>query len=157
MAGTPQKTVHGARAKVYVYDEKSPNGRLVGIWSHFGYSVSIDVQPSWILGRYTAAELSTTGVEPVSITAGGWRTVDHGVFVDAGVTNVKDLLNQLPIVMSVIDRQTGKTIATITGCLPTGYTQNLTARQLTELNCSYMGLLAMDESGEDTDPGVELP
>lgn len=153
------KTVHGARAKVYIHDAKNPNGRPVGIWSHISFTVSMDVQPSFVLGRFTAAELTTTAVEPVSINAGGWRTIDHGVFVEAGVTNIKDLLTQASITMTVTDRQTGKVMAKIIGCLPTGYSQTLSARQLTEMNNSYMGLLASDESGDDTEAAdaADLP
>ena len=39
-----------------------------------------DYSIQYILGLYSAAELTTTGVEPVSITAQGWRVIDHGPY-----------------------------------------------------------------------------
>src|SRR6185436_6968277 len=135
------KTMSGARAKVAIVDPTTGQAKVVGIWNNFSYNVNHDVQPAFILGRFSAAELVTTGVEPVSITAGGWRVVDHGPYAEGRLTNVKDLLTQEYLVLSVIDRQTGKTIAKIHGCLPTGFSSGLSSRQLQESTNTYMGLL----------------
>lgn len=155
----PPKVMSGARAKVSIFDPATGLAKVVGIWNNFSYSVNYDVQPSFILGRFSAAELSTTGVEPVSISASGWRVVDHGPFVEGRLTNLKDLLVQEYLVLSVIDRQTGKTIATIHGCLPTGTSTTLSARQLQESSNSYMGLLMDDESTVNTEASsaADLP
>jgi hypothetical protein len=149
----------GARAKVSIYDPTTGQAKVVGIWNNFSYSVNYDVQPAFILGRFSAAELSTTGVEPVAISASGWRVVDHGPFVEGRLTNLKDLLLQEYLVLSVIDRQTGKTVATIHGCLPTGTSTTLSARQLQESTNSYMGLLMDDESTVNTEAAsaADLP
>lgn len=141
----------GARAKVSIYDPTTGLAKLVGIWNNFSYSVNYDVQPAFILGRYSAAELNTVGVEPVSITAGGWRVVDHGPFADGRLTNLADLLTQEYLELAVIDRQSGKTIAKIHGCLPTGFSSGLSARQLQESTNTYMGLLLDDESTVNTE------
>jgi len=149
----------GARAKVAIVDPATGTAKVVGIWNNFSYSVNYDVQPAFILGRFSAAELNTTGVEPVSITAGGWRVVDHGPFVEGKLTNVKDLLTQEYLVLTVVDRQTGKNIATIHGCLPTGFSSGLSARQLQESTNTYMGLLMDDESTVNTEAAsaADLP
>jgi hypothetical protein len=147
----PPKVMSGARAKVAIVDPNTGKAQVVGIWNNFSYSVNYDVQPAFILGRYSAAELDTTGVEPVSITAGGWRVVNHGPFVDGKLTNVKDLLLQEYLVLTVVDRQTGAQIATIKGCLPTGFSSGLSARQLQETTNTYMGLLMDDESTTNTE------
>ncbi len=145
------KVVHGARTKVGIYNPKTGQSRVVGIWNSFSYQVTYDVQPSFILGRYSAAELTTTGVEPVSITAQGWRVVDHDAFVEAGLTNLKDLLFQEYLVLTVVDRQTGKTIATIRGCLPTGNSETASAKQLQNQTSTFMGLLMDSETTAQTE------
>lgn len=155
----PPKTMNGARALVYMTDRNTGETFLVGYWNSFGYTVNYDVQPTWILGRYSAAELSTTGVEPVSITAGGWRVVDNGPFKRGRLTNVKDLLTQEYLKLEVVDRQTGKKIATIENCLPTGTTSTLSAKALTDSNNTYIGLLLDDESTDNAEASTaaDLP
>lgn len=147
----PPKVVSGARAKVWLTDKNTGETFLVGIWSSFGYSVQYDVQAAFILGRFSAAELSTTGVEPVSITASGWRVVGAGPYKKARLMNVKDLLTQEYIQLEVIDRQTGLTIASIENCLPTGTSSTLTSKVLTESTNTYMGLLFSDEDTESVE------
>lgn len=139
------KVVHGARAKVFIVDG-SGNARVVGIWNNFSYGVTYDVQPAFILGRFSAGDLVTTAVEPVSITAQGWRVVDHGPWVEGGLSNIKDLLNQNFLLLQVYDRQTKKFIASVRGCLPTGTSSGASAKQLMELTNTYLGLLMDDES-----------
>jgi hypothetical protein len=138
--------MHGARAKVSIYDPTTGQAKVVGIWNSFDYRVDYDVQPSFILGRFSAAELTTTGVEPVVINAQGWRVVDHGPFVEGRLTNIKDLLTQEYLVLTVIDRQTQQAIATIRGCLPTGMSSGVSAKALQESRNTYLGLLMDDES-----------
>lgn len=146
------KVMSGARAIVSVTGKDTTGNQYakpIGIWNNFSYSINYDVQPAFILGRYSAAELITTGVEPVSITAGGWRVIDHGPFVDGMLTNLKDLLTQEYIVITVYDRATQKKIATIHHCLPTGFSSGLSSRQLQESTNTYMGLLISDESADN--------
>lgn len=147
----PPKVMHGARAKVGIVDPQTGIVNIIGIWNNFSYQLSYDVQPSFILGRFSAAELTTTGVEPVAITAQGWRVVDHGPFQDGRLTNLKDLLFQEYLVLTVYDRQVAagqqpRAIATIRGCLPTGTSSTLSAKQLQESSNTYLGLLMDDES-----------
>ena len=142
----PQKTMHGARAKVFIVDPATGAARLVGIWNQFSYHVTFDVQPSYILGLYPAAELTTTGVEPVSITAQGWRVIDHGPYVEGGIPDLKSLLFQEYLLLQVWDRQTKKVMANIRGCLPTGLSATVSAKQLMDSTNTYLGLLMDDES-----------
>ena len=117
------------------------------------------MQPSFILGRYSAAELTTTGVEPVAITAQGWRVVDHGPMLEGGFTNVKDLLTQEYLLLQVFDRQTKKYVANIRGCLPTGFSSTVSAKQLQENTNTYLGLLMDDESMQNNEASdaADLP
>lgn len=138
--------MHGARAQVSIVDPTTGKARVIGIWNQFSYRVDFDVQSIFILGRFSAAELVTTGVEPVTITAQGWRVVDHGPFVEGGVTAVQDLLAQEYIVLKVFDRQTGKAVATIHGCVPTGISSAVNAKATQDSSNTYLGLLMDDES-----------
>lgn len=143
--GAPN-SMHGARARVSIFDPMTATTITVGTWASFGYRVVYDVLAIHILGRYSPAALVTVGVEPVSIDAGGWRSIDHGPYVDGMVRNIKDLLNEDYLLMTVEDRKTGKDVATIQGCLPTSFASQLTERQLMNTSNSYMGLLLGDES-----------
>ena len=96
--GLKSSHVHGAMAKVAI------DGVVVGIWTTFSYSVAFDVVPSFILGRYTPAALTTTGVEPVAITAGGWRVVNNSFFKVGGIP---DLKKKVPAVQKRGEQQEG--------------------------------------------------
>jgi len=151
----PPKVVHGARAIVSITDNTTGKTKPVGIWNNFSYQVTYDVQPAFILGRFSAAELITTGVEPVSITAQGWRVIGHGPFAEGRLTNVKDLLQQEYLILTVHDRQNpdpNAIIARIRGCLPTGTSSTLSAKQLTESTNTYLGLLMDDEDTQNAEP-----
>jgi hypothetical protein len=151
--GLSSRHVHGAMAKVAI------NGVVVGIWTTFSYSVAFDVVPSFILGRYTPAALTTTGVEPVAITAGGWRVVNHSFFKVGGIPDLKNLLFQEDLTLSVVSRVDPTVVlAEIKGCLPTGVSVNLSSKQLSDGTNTYLGMLANteDHTGEEVG-AVELP
>ena len=144
------KMMHGSRAKVCIVDADGKT-RDIGIWSQFSYQVTYDVSPAFIIGRFGPAGLFTTGVEPVSITAQGYRVVDHGPYTEGRMTNLKDLLNQGDILIKVYGRAdlTGKKIlAQIKGCLPTGTSSTVSAKQLQDSTNTYIGMLLEDESGD---------
>ena len=126
----------------------------MGIWTNLSYQVAMNVQAVFVLGRFSAAELVTTGVEPVTITAQGWRNIGHGPFTAEGgsFTDLKDLLNQEDITLDIIDRQTNLHVATIKGCKPTGLSSAVTSKTLQEQTNTYLGLLYSDESGDQEEP-----
>lgn len=145
------KICHGARALVSVTDPNTNQQRVVGIWNNFSYSVSYDVIPAYILGRFSAAELTTVGYAPVNITAGGYRVIDHGFQTEGAFTQLAQMLQQEYLTLSVLDRQTGKLVATISGCVPTATTASISARQLVEGSNTFMGLLYADEQFVDAE------
>ena len=146
------RTMHGARALVSIYDAVTGSSKPVGIWNNFSYNVSYDVQPVFTLGRYSAAELVTTGVEPVSITAQGWRVINHGPFIEGKLTPLQNLLTQEYLILQVSDRQNpGVIVALIHGCLPTGFSSTLSSKQLQESSNTYVGLLMDDESVKNSE------
>lgn len=145
------KTLTGARALVSIYNGNTGLTIDVGIWNSFSYSVAIDVSPVYLLGRYSPDELVSTAQEPVSITASGWRVLDHDAYSDGAVTDLKSLLTQEYIVLTVLDRQTNRALASIHGCLPTGFSAGFTSRELASQTCSYLGLLMDSETTINTE------
>ena len=154
----PAKVLSGARAKLGFYDGNTVN--YVGIFSDVSYGVTYDVQPAYILGRYSAAELDYTAMEVVHITANGFRIVNHGWFKDALFPSLNQLMTANYLTMSCLDRQTGKEVARIDFVRPVSATGGFSARQLSTSTHSYMGILCADESKPDNNesPGaMNLP
>lgn len=153
------KVMSGARAKVGMIDPNTQQLRVVGIYDNFSYGLQLDVAPAFILGRFTAASLDYTSVEPISCTASGWRVVRHGAHVEGRVPNIKDLLHHEYIQIGVVDRQSLALVATVRDVRPTGYSSAFTARQLTQMTMSYMGIIVDDEDTDNSEPAdsTDLP
>lgn len=153
------KIMHGARALVQILDPNTNQPVTVGIFNNFSYGVNYDVQPAFILGRFSAAELAYTAMEPCQISAGAWRVIGHGAHVTAKLPKLADLLRHEYLEIQVVDRQTGRPIAKIHSVRPSGMSTNLTARQLEEMTCTYVGLLVDDEDTVNAElPGsADLP
>jgi hypothetical protein len=147
------KVVHGARAVVRIASAGANAGTPVGIFSNFGYGLTYDVQPAFILGRFSAAELGYTGVEPVRCTATGWRVVNSGPHIAAQFPRVQDLLQHEYIQIDVVDRQTNKVIAIIKDVRPESYSSTIATKALTEVTHTFIGLLMDDESVDNVEGG----
>ncbi len=147
------KTFHGARALVY---RAGPTGsKLMGTFSSFGYGLSYDVSPVPILGRHSVAELVYTGSEPVRCTATGWRVVGNGPHVAASMPHLGDLLTADYIELSVVDRQDPTVvIAHIKSVRPESYSTTISAKSLTEVTHSFIGILVDDESGTNNEAAI---
>ena len=145
------KVVHGARAKVGVVDPNTGLVSIVGIFNNVSYNLTYDTQPVYIMGRYTAASIENVAAEPVALTCTGWRVVNAGAHVVAGVPKVADLLTSEYLQLVILDRQTGKKIATVRDVRPTGYSSSVGARQLTEITVGYMGIYCDDESTDNSE------
>ena len=155
------KVFHGARALFQIVDPNTgqSTATTVGIFDNCSYSLTYDVQPAFILGRFSPAELGYTAQEPVNITCSGWRVINHGPHQYGHVPHLQDLLLHQYITMQVVDRQTGLPIATFNSVRPTGYNTSIQARQLETMTLNFMGLLVDDESGDNTESIVaaDLP
>lgn len=139
--GTPQKILHGARAQLIV------NGKIVGVFTSCQWGVNYDAIPSYILGRFSPAEITYTGQEAISVSATGFRVVDNGAYVAAGLPKLQDLMTHEDISLALFDRQTGKQILVVVGVRPIGYSSGSAARSISDFTVNYMGLRAEDESG----------
>lgn len=150
--GTVARTMHGARAQLMI------EGKVVGIFSSVNYGVRYDAQPINVLGRFSASEIVLSGMEPVAISATGFRVVDNGPYELAGVPRLQDLLNNSgELTLSLWDRQSKKHIMTVVGVRPTGYSTSVSARSLQDLTVEFMGLRLSDEhdpNGQDESPGA---
>lgn len=144
----PPKTVHGARALVYIAGVNG--GKPVGIFNSVSYSLTYDVQPINVLGRYSPVELVTTAQEAVPITCTGWRVMDFGPHEAGALPRLQDLLNEEYIELAILDRQTGKRIAAFHQCRGTGMSGGISNRNASEVTVNYLGI-TMDDEGAETD------
>jgi hypothetical protein len=141
----PAKTFHGARALFQIVD---PSGvtQTVGIFNNCSYSLVYDVQPVFVLGRFSPAELGYVAQNAVQASCTGWKVLNHGAHQDGKVPHLQDLLNHEYLELQIVDRQTNVPVAKIHSVRPTGYSTTITARQLTEITVNFVGLLVDDES-----------
>jgi hypothetical protein len=153
------RVVTGARVKVSV--KRGNVLKTVGIFSSMSYQVTLDAQPAFILGRYSAASVDYTAMELVNIQARGWRVVGEGAHTAAGVPKLQEMLNAEPLEFTVFDRLTNRVIAKITNVRPVGHSHEFAARQQSELPVSYVGIIAGDEDDDvqqhETQGASELP
>lgn len=141
------KIMHGARAQVILGD------RVVGIFTNVSYGMNYDIQPAFILGRFSAAELTYTAAEPIGITASGWRVVDHGPFTPDGgnLPTLDKLLTAEDMTFALYDRQTDKRIMTVIGVRHAGFNTSVAPRALEEMTLNFIGLRLSDESGTNAE------
>src|SRR5216683_1874998 len=144
----PPKVLHGARAQLMIVDPNTGDSKVVGIFNNVSYSLIYDAQPVFILGRFSAAEIGYTAMEPIQVTATGWRVVNAGPHRVAKVPRLQDLIRHEYCELALFDRQTNQRVAKIHGLRSTGYSTTVTSRQLEEITVTWMGLLLDDE---DTD------
>lgn len=135
------KTVTGSRAKVFV------DNQLVGIFESCTVANSTGTEAIHILGRYTPDEIAITSKEAVNVTCAGFRVVGNGKHVLPKVPKVQDLMGFSPFTITVVDRQTGQTMETILGCVPSSDNTNYNAKATSRVNITYLGIRASDESG----------
>ena len=147
MAGVPQQIVNGARVLFQV------NGNAVGLFTTANWSLNYDTVPNFILGRYSPAEITYTGQDAIAISASGFRIINNGAYVVAGVPQLQQLMGAGEISLSIVDRQTGAIIAQVDGVKATGYTTAVTARTVSDFTVSFLGRLISDESGSQGEGG----
>lgn len=162
----PPKVMHGARAQVSIQDPNTGASGIIGIFNSVSYGMTLDVSEVNLLGRFTAAELVYTGAETINVTASGYRAIDNGPHVAGFIPTISKLLIHEYIQLDIIDRQTGKHIATIKQVRPTGYSTGVNARSLEEVTFNYRGIFVEDETtsvdgnplGSNTEPtGSNFP
>jgi len=147
------KIMHGARAQVSI------NNKPVGIFTNVSYGSTYDVQPAFILGRFSPAELTYTAAEPIGITASGWRVIDQGPYDSSAMPLLQDLLTAEDMTFTIYDRQTKRNIMIVTGVKHTGFNTSVAQRSLEEMSLNFVGLRLSDENNENNEAqdASELP
>jgi len=150
------KVMTGARAKVYV------DNVLVGLFDSCSWSVNIGAEPIHILGRYSAAEITQTSYEAVTVNCSGFRLIGNGGHILPKVPKLQDLLNLETITLAMTDRQeedpSKALIMTVQNCIPVSYSTGANAKSTSRIQISYLGTTHSDESGaQDEGDGVQLP
>lgn len=147
---------HGARAKLGIYDPSTGQVRIVGLFNNVSFGLTYEVQEAYILGKYAPAATTYVAQNPVNISASGYRVIGHGPHVEAGLPRLQDLLLAEYIEMTIIDRQTevnggDARVYKFHQVHPTGYTTTINARNQTEIQMTFVGILVDDESGANVE------
>lgn len=143
----------GARAKIMI------NGNVVGLFTNCSWSIRQGKEPLFIVGRHGPAEITPTSQEAVTLDLSGYRIVDAGPYKVANATMLKNLLNEEDFSVAILDRQTGKFIFQAVGCRTTGFSSGVSAKGISDLRISVVGLKADDETtlaagGDAEDPSA---
>lgn len=149
--GVQAKTMHGSRAQLQI------NGITIGIFNNVSYGVRYDATAINVLGRFSAAEIVLSGMEPINVTCTGFRVIDHGPYAIASVPRLQDLLTNEDVTLSIFDRSTGEQVMTVVGCRATGWNTSVAARAIQDITVDFMGLRLSDENdpnGQDESPGA---
>jgi len=161
----PFKVVSGARAKVGIVDPGSNRVTIIGSFSAVNGTGAIGVAPAFILGRFPAAELVPTDVEPVTLDCSGWREANVSWHTVARYPKIQDLLTVFqPLVFTIIDRQTealgGEArMLTVRNVVPNRVTWGFSSRGLGEWHMSAVGLYldTSDAIQSETPSAADLP
>ena len=81
------------------------------------------------------------------MTLNGYRVVDAGPYAVANATLLKNLLNETDFNVDIIDRQSGKTVFSASGCRVTGWSSGVAARGVSDIRIEVVGMLGQDEFG----------
>jgi hypothetical protein len=149
----PGRVISGARALVQVFD--GSQATTLGIFSQVSYGLTYEYGTAFILGRYSAASIDYTSVDVVQMQCHGYRVVGAGWHEEARLPYVSEMLYPNYLTFQLFDRGTKKAVAKITNVLPTSASGGYTARQLSEIQVTYVGLLVTDESDLDFLKNVE--
>ena len=148
------KVFTGARAKVYV------DNVLVGIFDSCTYAINIGAEPIHILGRYSAAEITQTSYEAVTVNCSGFRIIGNGGHLLPKVPKLQDLLQLEYVTLAMIDRQKedNTPILTVQNCIPINYSTGANSKATSRIQVTYLGTSASDENGDqDEGDAVNLP
>ncbi len=161
MAATKQtapKVMSGARAKLNIVDPNTGSTHAVGLFSNVSYHLTYETAPAFVLGRFAAVEVDYTSMDLIPITASGFRVIEHGPWVEAGLPKLQELLLSEYLTLDIFDRQAealgdtaAKPIAHFNNVRCTGFSTTISARNLEEITCSFVALTMDDESAANAE------
>ncbi len=144
--------IHGARCKLKIA-KADGTAAVVGIFSDVSYGVSYDVQPAFILGRFSAAELTYVGMDVVEVNATGFRVLNNGAFEVAGMPKLQDLISQGTVHLEIEDTggasgsTAGKVLMKVSNAKVASFSSGQAARSQSTFSVRFMGTSFEDESG----------
>jgi hypothetical protein len=156
MANNPSKIMTGARALIYV------GGKQIGFFSSCEWSYQLRVEPAYILGRYSVAELTYTDAEVVTVRCAGFRPFDgkenygpHQTLSGASklVPTLADLAGADSVDIVIVDRQSNKAVMQVQEARCTGYNTSLRAREQQTISMDFMGKRVSAEGAENVVEG----
>ncbi len=143
------KTIHGARAKLFI------DGKAQGQFNSVRLGVSYSHIEPYILGRFSAAEIALTGMDPVRVSLSGYRKYTDGPYANIGMSKLQDLLNEKEVAIVIEDRgdqDPNKPIAVVVACKCVGFDFDVSSREAGRLSVEFVGLRFQDESGDQSEP-----
>jgi hypothetical protein len=154
-----QVNLHGARAKLGIYNKNTGKTQYVGIFNSVSVTNSYGADPAWILGRLGPDTITYTSADVVSIQASGWRVLRNGRHKGGGMPALGDLLSYEAFTMVVTDRQLDDNgeeprILTFKEVYPTSSTEGYSARELASISISYIALTVDDEDTVNEEVGA---
>ena len=150
---SPGKILNGARCIVYI------NGLPVGSFNTVSWGLTYDAQTAYILGRTSAAAIEYTGMEPISVSASGWRIFNHSPQSVASIPQLSLLLTSGYLELAIVDRVSGVPVAKIHSCRSLGYSNALATKSLLEVQFNFIGMLMDDEQivNQEAAGAADLP
>ena len=136
----PPKTLTGARCVVYV------DGNAVGTFDSISYAENLSTESIHVLGRYGAVEIVPNSYESINVNCSGYRVLDAGPHTTPRFPSLDSLLTISTINLEVHDRQSGKVIGFVYGCIPSSNSVNYHSKSTSRTSIGFHGLWASDES-----------
>lgn len=160
MANQSSKIMTGARALIYI------SGKPIGFFSSCDWGYATRVEPAYILGRYSVAELTYVDAEPVSVRCAGFRALSenatsgnngpHQTMPNGSglVPTLAQLINAPTVDIEIYDRaDPNKLIMRVIDAKATGYTTSLRAREQETISIDFMGKRVSAEFDENNVEG----
>lgn len=142
----------GGRAKVYV------DNLLCGIYDSCAVTKNIGAEAQFVMGNYGPVEITPVSYEAVIVNCSGFRLIGNGAHKIPKFPKLQDLLNLESVTLVVTDRQTGEITCKVDGCVAINNSENVAAKTSSRIQVTYMGLVASDEEGSQSDVnGVDFP
>lgn len=147
------KTFTGARAVIKI------DNKIVAIAENYSFTVSTPHEPIFVLGKLDACELCPLSYEPVPISLSGVRVIKQGPHTHK-VLKLQELMAADGVEITISDRQNaadGKVVAGFKGCKSQGYSTGVGAKGSQKVNMNFMGLVAYDEEGDQSESSTANP
>lgn len=143
-------TMTGARAIV----KNATTGKVLVTCSQISYEQTYQRSDIQVLGNLLTQDHVIVGVS-VSGSLSGFRVPGSPPELQAGslVSLVQALLTEEELTLTVEDRQSGQTIATIIGAKITNWNESIGARDVTGWSASFVGKVIQREGAPNSERG----